>query len=119
MSRRSGEKRMKGMGRVVFIAHLDAIRAELDAGWPIKAVFQKRADKLAISYAQFARYVDKIVRGNARGRAAPPEQSPNRGQPPADPLQPPRRKTDPFHHSPVAREGEIDDLLGPNFLKRR
>ena len=42
---------MKGMGRVAFLAQLDQIKAELDAGWPIKAVFQKRADKLAMSYA--------------------------------------------------------------------
>jgi hypothetical protein len=119
MSRRSDPKRMKGMGRVVFIAHLDAIKAEIDAGWPIKAVFQKRADKLAMSYAQFARYVAKIVRGNTRGRAKPPEQSPSPAQQPPDPLPPHRSKADPFRHSPVAREGEIDDLLGPNFIKRR
>ena len=110
---------MKGMGRVVFLAHLDEIKAEIDAGWPIKAAFLKRADRLAMSYAQFARYIDTIIKGNTRGpfglstSPAKPEQGW------ADAAQSRPTESQPFRHSPVAREGEIDDLLGPNFLKRR
>ena len=48
-------KRMKGVGRVAFMARLDDITADLEAGWPIKAVYQKCSDKLGMSYAQFAR----------------------------------------------------------------
>ena len=64
-------KRMKGVGRVAFIAQLADITADLEAGWPVKAVYQKRADKLGISYAQFARYVDQIVRRRQRQRDPP------------------------------------------------
>lgn len=119
MAQITGSKRMKGMGRVVFLAHLDEIKAEIDAGWPIKAAFQKRADRLAMSYAQFARYVDTLIKGNPRGPsislAAPAK--PAQGSVDAAESRP--GKSQPFRHSPVAREGEIDDLLGPNFLKRR
>lgn len=46
---------MKGVGRVAFIAHLAEITAELDAGWPIKAVYKNRKDRLGMSYTQFTR----------------------------------------------------------------
>jgi hypothetical protein len=110
---------MKGMGRVVFLAHLDEIKAEIDAGWPIKAAFLKRADRLAMSYAQFARYVDTIIRGNAHGPSDPLGPPARPGQGSADAAQSGPSESQPFRHSPVARDGEIDDLLGPNFLKRR
>lgn len=107
------------MGRVVFLAHLDEIKAEIDAGWPIKAAFLKRADRLAMSYAQFARYVDTIIRGNAHGPLglSPSPAKPAQGL--ADAAQSRPSESQPFRHSPVARDGEIDNLLGPNFLKRR
>ena len=63
-------RRVKGLGRVAFIANLREITAELEAGWPIKAVYDKRAARLGMSYAQFARYVDQIVGETAaRGRS--------------------------------------------------
>jgi hypothetical protein len=61
--------RMKGVGRVAFIARLAEITAELDAGWPIKAVYEARKEQLSMSYAQFARYVDQIVRRSRRAQA--------------------------------------------------
>ncbi len=66
MSGGAAPKRMKGTARVAFIAHRAAIEAELDAGWPIKAVYQRRADKLGMSYQQFARYVGSIIREGRR-----------------------------------------------------
>jgi hypothetical protein len=60
---------MKGVGRVAFMAELPNITADLEAGWPVKAAYQKCAGKLGISYAQFARYVDQIIRRHA-GRDA-------------------------------------------------
>jgi hypothetical protein len=66
-------KRMKGVGRVAFMAQLADITADLEAGWPVKAVYQKCAGKLGISYAQFARYVDQIIRRHtARGTIRQP-----------------------------------------------
>jgi len=65
-------KRMKGMARVTFIAHRAEIEAELDAGWPIKAIYQRRANKLGMSYQQFARYVGSIIRGDRHPGAPAP-----------------------------------------------
>ena len=42
-------KRMKGTGRVTFIAHRDTITAELNAGWPMKAVYEKLATSWALA----------------------------------------------------------------------
>jgi hypothetical protein len=39
-------QRMKGVGRVAFIAHIADITAELDAGWPIKAAYENRKERL-------------------------------------------------------------------------
>ena len=71
MSSSPDRRRMKGVGRVAFIAHLAEITAELDAGWPIKAVYQNRKERLGMSYAQFTRYVDQIVRRGRRPQAPP------------------------------------------------
>jgi hypothetical protein len=60
---------MKGVGRVAFMAQLADITTDLEAGWPMKAVYRKCAEKLGISYAQFARYVDQIVRRQHARRA--------------------------------------------------
>jgi hypothetical protein len=49
-------KRMKGSGRIAFLAQKNEIAAELKAGWPLKASYLARADKLGISYQQFTRY---------------------------------------------------------------
>ncbi|HEX5416705.1 MAG TPA: TraK family protein [Chloroflexota bacterium] len=117
-------KRMKGIGRVAFMAHLAEIIADLEAGWPIKAVYQKRADKLGMSYAQFARYVDQIVRRGNRGRPPPfepprpPLPSPAAPPPAPPPLQQgtPRAGYEParrgFNHDPIERPDDRRRLLG-------
>ena len=114
-------KRMKGIGRVAFMAQLADITADLDAGWPVKAVYQKWAGNLGMSYVQFTRYVDRIVRQGDRSRA------PARGAtPPAaplpDPVSPidsrgtlhaghqPARRT--FNHDPIERPDDRRRLLG-------
>ena len=53
---------MKGVARVAFLAYRAEIQAELEAGWPIKAVYERRAEKLGMSYQQFHRYVTAIIR---------------------------------------------------------
>jgi len=63
---------MKGIGRVTFIAHLAEITAELDAGCPLKVIYENRQGRLGISYRQFARYVDQLIRRGARGQAPSP-----------------------------------------------
>jgi len=63
---------MKGIGRVTFMAHLAEITAELDAGCRLKAVYESRQGLLGISYRQFARYVDQLIRRSARDQAPSP-----------------------------------------------
>jgi hypothetical protein len=117
---------MKGIGRVTFIAHLAEITAELDAGWPLKAVYENRQGRLGISYAQFARYVDRIIRRDARGQAQP---RPAAGSPPP-PLARPhpevpvvitpsesanhvgQRAAHTFSHDPIERPDDRRRLLG-------
>ena len=55
MSASPAPKRMKGTGRVAFMAQRAAITAELEAGWPLKAIYESRRERLGISYAQFTR----------------------------------------------------------------
>jgi Family of unknown function (DUF5338) len=69
MNESPDQKRMRGIGRVTFLAHLAEITAELDAGWPLKVVYENRSGRLGISYTQFTRYVDRIVRRGARTAA--------------------------------------------------
>lgn len=125
-------KRMKGVGRVAFLAHRIEIAAELEAGWPIKAIYQRRADKLGMSYQQFARYVDAFMR--AEKRSATPETAaaapkpapaipvnaapaPTEGSVPHARHEPAARRT--FQHHGVVQEGEPEQLLGPGFLPKR
>ena len=59
-------KRMKGSGRIAFLAQKNEIASELQAGWPVKASYLARADKLGISYQQFTRYVDTFIPADQR-----------------------------------------------------
>lgn len=60
--------RSKTVGRVAFLAHLDAIRDLLEKGHRNKEVFAELEAKLSISYSQFNRYVVRyIVEANSDG----------------------------------------------------
>jgi Family of unknown function (DUF5338) len=120
MSASSQPKRIKGIGRVAFISHLAEITADLDAGWPVKAVYQKQAGNLGISYVQFTRYVGRIVRQGDHSRA--PARGPTPSAPPPAPVsqadtrgphhaghQSARRT---FNHDPIERPDDRRRLLG-------
>ena len=66
-------KRYKGEGRVSFLANLESIRNEVEAGWPLQAVYDRHKDRLNIQYMQFHRYVRKFITGDA------PKRQRNRG----------------------------------------
>src|SRR5689334_4473241 len=114
-------KPVRGAARVAFLAHLETIKDELAQGWTAKAVYQRLTPKLgeAISYAQFVRYCRDV-------RPDLPVSTPRR-KPQADPStqagEPARHaghesavpRTRTFKHSPVAKEGEADQLLGPGY----
>lgn len=116
---------MKGVGRVTFIAHLAEITAELEAGWPLKAVYENRQGRLGISYAQFARYVDRIIRRPARGQvplplSAPPPPQQARPEPDArvgitasDQANHAAHRTPrTFNHDPIVQPDDRRRLLG-------
>lgn len=64
MARESQRKR-RGIARVSFRANLETIRAELDQGWPAKAVFDRHIAGLDVmSYRQFSRYVRQLKDGS-------------------------------------------------------
>jgi hypothetical protein len=115
-------KRMKGVGRVAFMAHLAEITADLGAGWPIKAVYQKRADKLGMSYAQFARYVDQIVRRGNRARPPrfdpSPPPLPSAAAPPAAAPSPPPQGSSRAGHQPIRRGFNHDPIERPDDRRR-
>jgi hypothetical protein len=116
-------RRMKGVGRVAFVAHLAEITAELDAGWPIKAVYENRKERLGMSYAQFTRYVDQIVRHGrrpqipARPTPAPSPPPPARPLPALLPTMTASKGTNHARHHP-ARTFSHDPLEGPDDRKR-
>ncbi len=54
-----------GLGRITFKAHFAEIQQEIEAGYPLTQVYEKRKDKLGIAYTQFTRYVGKYITGEA------------------------------------------------------
>lgn len=99
MEQTSGEKktvrRYRGEGLVSFLANLDSIRREVEAGWPLQAVYDRHQDRLSIQYMQFHRYVTKYVKGQT-----PPQKSKSAVSQKADPLakelpEPVKRLNDP------------------------
>lgn len=64
-------KRYKGEGRVAFLANIESIRKEVEAGWPLAAVYDRHSDKLNIKYMQFSRYVDQYIRGKSPEKTKP------------------------------------------------
>ncbi len=54
-----------GLGRITFKAHFAEIQQEIEAGYPLTQIYEKRKDKLGIAYTQFTRYVGKYIIGDA------------------------------------------------------
>ncbi len=54
-----------GLGRVAFKTYLVDIKQEIEAGYPLTHIYDKRKDKLGITYSQFAKYVGKYITGGA------------------------------------------------------
>jgi len=52
-------KRMKGTGKVMFLALLPNIQSMLDKGHPYKEIYNIYADRLGFSYVQFTQYVKR------------------------------------------------------------
>ena len=125
-----------GVGRIALFARLDAITAELAAGWPMTAIYKRHMAGLGISYSGFRKLVRRHANDAKPGRreGAPPSSdtspaTPNRSDAlapatalPATPQDgPPSHAADEqpratFRYSPIAKEGEIDRLFGSGFF---
>jgi len=65
----AGRKRRNGLA--AFRAVEAEVRSALDAGWTVIAVYEAQQQKLAMSYAQFARYAQPLRRASRSATAAP------------------------------------------------
>lgn len=115
--------KVRGLGRVAFIANLAAIKSELAEGWTAKSIYDRHADKLAgkISYPQFVRYVRTLRTpppyANPPGPAAAvqaaiasPAPLPPTGNPVHARHEPPRT----FEHDGNPRQDDEDRLIFGN-----
>jgi hypothetical protein len=62
MAKTPKKKKNRGLGRVRFLVHVDAVRAQMEQGWPKTAIYEKMADDLDMSYPQFLRYVREYIK---------------------------------------------------------
>lgn len=119
-------KRPWGFGRVVFMARLEEIRADLAQGVSLMAIYEKHQEVLSITYSSFRKLAKRYAQD---ARPAPsPRLPPKRTQAPANQLQlkeltpdvrDNRSRASGFRHTGVTKPGEIEALLGPDYLKGR
>ena len=64
----AGRKRRNGLA--AFRAVEAEVRSALDAGWTVVAVYEAQQQRLAMSYAQFARYAQPLRRASRSASAA-------------------------------------------------
>ena len=76
----AGRRRRNGLA--AFRAVEAEVRSALNAGWTMIAVYEAQQKKLAMSYAQFARYAQPLRRAS-RSASAAPRTRPGRGVRPA------------------------------------
>lgn len=119
------KKVYRGAGRAAFLAHVDTFRELLDAGHPMRAIYDDHAERLGIGYPQFTRYVSKFIRkekdnGHQRKggeQIAPASPSPastggaggSTGGKPAPELKPGAKRPG-FEHNPNSGNNR-DDLI--------
>lgn len=78
-----------GAGRVAFRAIEDEVRSKVQAGWPLRAIYDEQLSQLRglIGYPMFCRYVNRYITtpgGGCGGARGPPErQAPARAEIPA------------------------------------
>jgi Family of unknown function (DUF5338) len=128
-----------GVGRVAFLARIDAIKVELAQGWSLKAIYQRHKDRLAVGYSSFCKLVSRhaadarpVVRtqvqpappagpksapGMARVMANPPENRRGAPEPPAiseegSSAHDGHQPARTFNHDPIERPGDYERLFG-------
>ncbi len=56
------KKVYRGAGRAAFLAHVDTFRELLDAGHPMREIYDEYAERLGFGYPQFTKYVGRLIR---------------------------------------------------------
>jgi hypothetical protein len=89
------KKRYRGSGRIGFFAHRDTFQRLIDAGYPLRTIYDDYAERLGVGYSQFAKYVRRYLQkpSYARhqtepGSAAPATAASARLTPPPSTRQP-------------------------------
>jgi hypothetical protein len=128
-----------GVGRIALFARLDAITSDLAAGWPMTAIYKRHMTGLGISYSAFRKLVRRHANDVRPGHREPAPTSsekiraalnrsdtlaPTTALPSTPQDGPPSHAADEqhrgtFRYSPIAKEGEIDQLFGSGFFARR
>ncbi|HGC8067029.1 TPA: TraK family protein [Yersinia enterocolitica] len=83
----TSSKTPRGHGRVAFLALVEDFRKLLDAGHPLRSIYDDHQERLGIGYPQFTKYVGRYIRkakddGHQRkgsteqGQTAPQSHSP-------------------------------------------
>jgi len=109
---KASPKQSYGLGRVAFRAHLADIQREMDAGYTMALIYEKRKDSLGISYSQFARHVQRYIRDVVPKRASVIEEEALKKSEPIPASKKPLERTpfaNRFEFNPVAPD--YDDLI--------
>jgi hypothetical protein len=69
------------LGRVAFKAHSEAIRKEVEAGYPLTTVFNTYKDRLGITYSQFRRHVNRYILNQIPVKPSPQQEAEEKPKP--------------------------------------
>lgn len=58
----------RGAGRVAFLARLADFQRLLEAGHPMRSIYDDHKDQLGIGYPQFTKYVSRYIRKESHDR---------------------------------------------------
>lgn len=70
------------LGRVAFKSHSEAIRKEVEAGYPLTTIFKTYEDRLGITYSQFRRHVNRYILNQLPVKASATQQETREHQEP-------------------------------------
>jgi hypothetical protein len=68
MSAETPKKARRGMGRVAFHALRETIKAEIEAGYTVRMIYERHQDALPIAYEQLRAYIARNITGTVGSR---------------------------------------------------
>lgn len=58
----------RGLGRVAFHALQETVKAEIDAGYTVRMIYDRHREAIPVSYEQFRAYIARDITGTAGSR---------------------------------------------------